>query len=144
MSNKEENPSLTGYYSMEKFIKELKKISGLPENFEGTDDIHKSTPIQTSIEFNNTYLSPYSKNRVETKPKLGNSLITNNNNDLNNNEKVKTEMTKLRKENAELKFCLNNINKKFDNELKNIKNNNDLKDKELKETKEIMKKQFPN
>ena len=139
MSNKEENPSLTGYYSMEKFIKELKKISGLPDDFEGADDIHKSTPIQTSVDINNTYLSPYSKNRVEPKPKLGNSLITSNN-DLNNNEKIKSEMTKLRKENAELKFCLNNINKKFDNELKDIKNNNDLKDKELKETKEIMKK----
>ena len=139
MANKEENPSLTGYYSMEKFIKELKKISGLPDNLETTEDIQKSTPIQPSVEFSNTYLSPYSKNRVETKPKLGNPIISMNN-DLNNNEKIKSEMTKLRKENAELKFCLNNINKKFDSELKDIKNNNDLKDKELKETKEIMKK----
>ena len=139
MSNKEENPSLTGYYSMEKFIKELKKISGLPETPDIADDIQRNTPLQTSVEFNNTYLSPYSKNRVETKPKIGNSLISVNT-DLNNNEKIKSEMTKLRKENAELKFCLNNINKKFDNEVKEIKNNNDLKDKELKETKEIMKK----
>ncbi len=137
MSTKEENPSLTGYYSMEKFIKELKKISGISEISDGIDDLQKSLPLQTSGDFNNTYLSPYSKNRIETKPKLGNTLI---NNDINNNEKIKTEMTKLRKENAELKFCLNNINKKFDNELKDIKNNNDLKDKELKETKEIMKK----
>ena len=49
-------------------------------------------------------------------------------------------MTKLRKENAELKFCLNNVNKKFDNELKEIKANNELKEKELKETREILKK----
>ena len=139
MSNKEENPSLTGYYSMEKFIKELKKISGLPETPDTADDIQKNTPLQTSVEFNNTYLSPYSKNRVETKPKVGNSLISVNT-DLNNNEKIKSEMTKLRKENAELKFCLNNINKKFDNEVKEIKNNNELKEKELKETKEIRKK----
>ena len=139
MSNKEENPSLTGYYSMEKFIKELKKISGLPETPDIADDIQRNTPLQTSVEFNNTYLSPYSKNRVETKPKIGNSLISVNT-DLNNNEKIKSEMTKLRKENAELKFCLNNINKKFDNEVKEIKNNNELKEKELKETKEIMKK----
>ena len=137
MSNKEENPSLTGYYSMEKFIKELKKISGIPEIPDGIDDLQKSTPLQTSGEFSNSYLSPYSKNRIETKPKLGNTLL---NNEINSNEKMKTEMTKLRKENSELKFCLNNINKKFDKELKDIKTNNDLKDKELKETKEIMKK----
>ena len=53
---------------------------------------------------------------------------------------MKQEMTKLRKENAELKFCLNNVNKKFENEIKQIRNNNELKDKELKETKEILKK----
>ena len=138
-TNKEENPSLTGYYSMEKFIKELKKISGFPDISESNDDIDKSVPLPNSGEFNNTYLSPYNKNRIETKSKLGTSLIPSVN-DLNSNDKIKSEMTKLRKENAELKFCLNNINKKFDNELKNIKNNNDLKDKELKETKEIMKK----
>ena len=138
MSNKDENPSLTGYYSMEKFIKELKKISGLPENFEGSDDIQKNNQMQSSLELNNTYLSPYTKNRFE-KLKVGNSVISKNT-EINSNEKMKSEMTKLRKENAELKFCLNNINKKFDNELKDIKNNNDLKDKELKETKEIMKK----
>ena len=49
-------------------------------------------------------------------------------------------MTKLRKENAELKYCLNNINKKFENETKELRNNNELKEKELKETKEIIKK----
>ena len=50
------------------------------------------------------------------------------------------EMTKLRKENAELKFCLNNVNKKFENEIKEIRSNNELKEKEFKETKEILKK----
>ena len=134
MSTKEDNPSLTGYYSMEKFIKELKKISGLPDISDGSDDLQRGT-LQTSMEFNNTYLSPYCKNRAETKSKIGNLSLNSD-----NNEMMKSEMTKLRKENAELKFCLNNINKKFDNELKEIKNNNELKDKELKETKEIMKK----
>ena len=38
MSTKEENPSLTGYYSMEKFIKELKKISGIPDSL-SLDDL---------------------------------------------------------------------------------------------------------
>ena len=124
---KEENPSLTGYYSMEKFIKELKKISGI------TDSLNLEENIQNNI--NNAYLSPYCKNRAEQKSK-----INNINNEINNNEAMKQEMTKLRKENAELKFCLNNVNKKFENEIKEIKRNNELKEKELKETKEVIKK----
>ena len=136
MSSKEENPSLTGYYSMEKFIKELKKISGVPDSLE-LDDYQSSMPLHTSGDINNAYFSPYYKNRAEQKSKI---KVSNINNEINPNESMKQEMTKLRKENAELKFCLNNVNKKFDNELKEIKNNNELKDKELKETKEILKK----
>ncbi len=140
MSNKEENPSLIGYYSMEKFIKELKKISGLSENLDDNNDIQIDTPIQTSTDNNIIYLSPYSKDRVESNSSIGNIYSSSTNKELNDNEKIKSEMTKLRKENAELKFSLNNINKKFDNELKEIKKNNELKNKELKETKEIMSK----
>ena len=136
MSSKEENPSLTGYYSMEKFIKELKKISGVPDSLE-LDDYQSSMPLHTSGDINNAYFSPYYKNRAEQKSKI---KVSNINSEINPNESMKQEMTKLRKENAELKFCLNNVNKKFDNELKEIKNNNELKDKELKETKEILKK----
>ena len=134
MSTIEENPSLTGYYSMEKFIKELQKISGLPDNSDVSDEILRGS-LQSSSEYNNEYLSPYCKNRIETKPKITNLSLNNDNNEL-----MKSEMTKLRKENAKLKFYLNNMNKKFNNEIKEIKNNNELKDKELKETKEIMKK----
>ena len=112
---------------MEKFIKELKKISGI------TDSLNLEENIQNNI--NNAYLSPYCKNRAEQKSK-----INNINNEINNNEAMKQEMTKLRKENAELKFCLNNVNKKFENELKEIRKNNELKERELKETKEILKK----
>ena len=103
MSNKEENPSLSGYYSVEKFIKELKKISGIPENFDDNDDILQSTPIQTTQDNNIINLSPYNKNRVETQSDKDNNIYLS----LNDNEKIKSEMTKLRKENAELKFSLN-------------------------------------
>ena len=136
MSSKEENPSLTGYYSMEKFIKELKKISGVPDTLE-LDDYQTSMPLHTSGDVNNAYFSPYYKNRAEQKSKI---KVNNINPEIDPNETMKQEMTKLRKENAELKFCLNNVNKKFDNELKEIKTNNELKEKELKETKEILKK----
>ena len=125
---------------MEKFIKELKKISGLSENLDDNNDIQIDTPIQTSTDNNIIYLSPYSKDRVESNSSIGNIYSSSTNKELNDNEKIKSEMTKLRKENAELKFSLNNINKKFDNELKEIKKNKELKNKELKETKEIMSK----
>ena len=137
MSSKEENPSLTGYYSMEKFIKELKKISGIPDSL-SFDDYQSNVPLHTSGDVNNTNLSPYTKNRAEQKPK--NIKVNSINSEINPNETMKQEMTKLRKENAELKFCLNNVNKKFENEIKEIRNNNELKEKELKETKEILKK----
>ena len=139
MSSKEENPSLSGYYSMEKFIKELKKISGIPDSLI-LDEFQSNTPLHTSgdVNTNNPYLSPYVKNRAEQKSK--NIKVNNINSEINPNEEMKQEMTKLRKENAELKFCLNNVNKKFENEMKEIKNNNELKEKELKETKEILKK----
>ena len=136
MSSKEENPSLTGYYSMEKFIKELKKISGVPDSLE-LDDYQSNMPLHTSNDMNNAYFSPYYKNRAEQKSRI---KVNNINTEINPNETMKQEMTKLRKENAELKFCLNNVNKKFDNELKEIKANNELKEKELKETREILKK----
>ena len=137
MSSKEENPSLTGYYSMEKFIKELKKISGIPDSLI-LDDNQSNRPLHNSGDANNVYSNPYLKNRVEQKPK--NIKVNNINSQINTNESMKQEMTKLRKENAELKFCLNNVNKKFENELKEIKKNNELKERELKETKEILKK----
>ena len=136
MSTKDENPSLTGYYSMEKFIKELKKISGVPDSLE-LDDYQSNMPLHTSNDMNNAYFSPYYKNRAEQKSTI---KVNNINTEINPNETMKQEMTKLRKENAELKFCLNNVNKKFDNELKEIKANNELKEKELKETREILKK----
>ena len=137
MSSKEENPSLTGYYSMEKFIKELKKISGIPDSLI-LDDNQSNRPLHNSGDANNVYSNPYLKNRVEQKPK--NIKVNNINSQINTNESMKQEMTKLRKENAELKFCLNNVNKKFENELKEKKKNNELKERELKETKEILKK----
>ena len=137
MSSKEENPSLTGYYSLEKFIKELKKISGIPDSLT-LDDFQSNMPLHTSSNETNAYFSPYYKNRAEQKSKI--LKINNINNEINPNEAMKQEMTKLRKENAELKYCLNNINKKFENETKELRNNNELKEKELKETKEILKK----
>ena len=56
------------------------------------------------------------------------------------NEVMKSELKILAKENAELKFCLNSLNKKFDKEIKDLKLQNSNKTKELQSTKEIIKK----
>ena len=69
MSSKEENPSLTGYYSLEKFIKELKKISGIPDSLT-LDDFQSNMPLHTSSNENNAYFSHYYKNRAEQKSKI--------------------------------------------------------------------------
>ena len=120
MSSKEDNPSLARYYSMEKFIKELKKISGIPDSL-SLDDLPSNTTTQPTGYGNYGFSSPYYKNRAE--PKQKNIKVNFANNDLNQNESMKQEMTKLRKENAELKFCLNNVNKKFENEIKQMETN---------------------
>ena len=114
--------------------KELKKISGIPDSLI-LDEFQSNMPLHTSgdANTNNPYMSPYAKNRAEQKSK--NIKVNSINNEINPNEEMKQEMTKLRKENAELKFCLNNVNKKFENEIKEIRTNNELKEKELKETK---------
>ena len=94
MSSKEENPSLTGYYSMEKFIKELKKISGIPDSLI-LDEFQSNMPLHTSgdANTNNPYMSPYAKNRAEQKSK--NIKVNSINNEINPNEEMKQEMTKL-------------------------------------------------
>ena len=77
MSSKEENPSLTGYYSMEKFIKELKKISGIPDSLI-LDEFQSNMPLHTSgdANTNNPYMSPYLKNTYNKLEIKDLSLIT--------------------------------------------------------------------
>ena len=48
---------------------------------------------------------------------------------------MKSELKTLSKENAELKFCLNNINKKYDKQINELKLQNINKSKEIKSTK---------
>ena len=50
------------------------------------------------------------------------------------------ELKNLSRENSELKFCLDKLNKKFDKEIKELKNQNMNKIKEINSSKEIMKK----
>ena len=56
------------------------------------------------------------------------------------NEVMAAELKNLSRENAELKFCLEKLNKKFESELKDLKLQNSNKIKEINSSKEIIKK----
>ena len=120
MYNRDDNPSLNAYYTMEKFIKELKKSfkeGEQPPEFN----------LQTTVD-NYTFKSPYSN----IKPNYTNVPTRR---ETNPNDNIKYQMTKMRKENAELKFGINNLNLKIEKELKQLKYFNKVKDKELNECK---------
>ena len=56
------------------------------------------------------------------------------------NELMAAELKNLSRENSELKFCLDKLNKKFEKEMKDLKIQNMNKIKEINSSKEIMKK----
>ena len=56
------------------------------------------------------------------------------------NELMAAELKNLSRENSELKFCLDKLNKKFEKEMKDLKIQNMNKIKEINNSKEIMKK----
>ena len=56
------------------------------------------------------------------------------------NEVMASELNNLSRENSELKFCLEKLNKKFEKEMKDLKIQNSNKIKEINSSKEIIKK----
>ena len=56
------------------------------------------------------------------------------------NEVMAAELKNLSRENAELKFCLEKLNKKFEKEMKDLKIQNSNKIKEINSSKEIIKR----
>ena len=56
------------------------------------------------------------------------------------NEVMAAELNNLSRENSELKFCLEKLNKKFEKEMKDLKIQNSNKIKEINSSKEIIKK----
>ena len=154
---------LSGYYSLEKFIDDLKRASNMQEPQENVrtsslfSELNKISKAEEeaeqlenlanyfdlNTENNNKaefkYKSPTNKNENELRQNVYNSLsYLNDEEDIN--EQMKIEITNLRKENSELKFCLKNLNQKFDSQIKTMKLQNELKNKELKESKNIITK----
>ena len=56
------------------------------------------------------------------------------------NQVMAAELNNLSRENSELKFCLEKLNKKFEKEMKDLKIQNSNKIKEINSSKEIIKK----
>ena len=128
------------FYSMNDFLKDLKKMSLNDELEQKT--INTFNTINTlDEEFKKKeYESPLQfKSETQNKLKEKRQLINPSQNNYVN-EVMKSELKNLSKENAELKFCLNNLNKTYEKEIKDLKLHNMNKSKEIDSTKEIIKK----
>ena len=128
------------YYSVNEFMKDLKKPS-IKEDLDykaiNTFKSINSSEVDTSKKENQTPLNYKSEMRNQLNEKL---KLINQPPGGYVNEVMKSELKILSKENAELKFCLNNLNKKFEKEIKDLKLQNSNKSKEIQSTKEIIKK----
>ena len=128
------------YYSVNEFMKDLKKPS-IKEDLDykaiNTFKSINSSEVDTSKKENQTPLNYKSEMRYQLNEKL---KLINQPPGGYVNEVMKSELKILSKENAELKFCLNNLNKKFEKEIKDLKLQNSNKSKEIQSTKEIIKK----
>ena len=136
-SNSKKKPST--FYSMNDFLKDIKKIS-LNDELEQKTINTFNTINALDEEFNKKeYESPLhfeseTPDELNEKLKLINPTQNNYVNDI-----MKLELKNLSKENAELKFCLNNLNKTYEKEIKDLKLRNINKSKEIASTKEIIK-----
>ena len=128
------------YYSMNEVMQDLKKFSTKEDLDFKTINTFKSINSSEIELINKDYQSPTNfksemRNELNEKLKLLNQPLGGY-----VNEVMKSELKILAKENAELKFCLNNLNKKFEKEIKDLKLQNINKTKEIQSTKEIIKK----
>ena len=125
----------TKFYSMNEFLKDCKKLSSNEtintfNTINSLDDEFTKKDYQTPLNFKSEM-----RNELNEKLKFLNQAPGGY-----VNEVMKSELKILSKENAELKFCLNNLNKKYDKEIKELKLQNENKAKEIQSTKEVIKK----
>ena len=127
------------YYSMNEFLQDLRKLSVNEELEQKTINTFNTNSLDAEFS-KKEYRTPLHfksemRNQLNEKMKLLNQEPSNY-----VNEVMKSELKILSKENAELKFCINNLNKKFEKEMKDLKSQNLNKSKEIQSTKEIIKK----
>ena len=84
---------------------------------------------------------PENINNLEIKSKINSKLnFLGQVSETYYNDIMASELNNLTRENSELKFCLEKMNKKFDKEIKELKAINTSKMKEINSSKEIIKK----
>ena len=125
----------SNFYSMNEFFKDLKK-------FPNNEELETKNIIE-SYRKNNAIEVEFPKNRNKRyfyKSEIRDKLINLSSKPNYTNEIMKSEITNISKENQELKFCLDILNKKYEKEMKDLKFKNIKKIKEIQSTKEILKK----
>ena len=128
------------FYSMEEFFQDLKKFSN-NEDLEEPNYFNRSNRNNNiDAEFRNRNKQNFYRAKIRDKFNERMKLLDQSPNENYVNEVMKSELAILSKENKELKFCLDSLNKKFEKEIKDLKLKNLNKTKEIQSTKEILKK----
>ena len=127
---------------MEEFFEDLTKFSNNKDS-EEPNYINRSNRnnnnIYNEVEFRNRNKQNFYRTKIRNKFNEKMKLIEQNPNDSYVNEVMKSDLANLSKENKELKFCLDSLNKKFETEIKDLKLKNLNKNKEIQSTKQILK-----
>ena len=138
-SNSKQKDKAIQYYSINEFLQDLKKLSVNDELEQNTINTFNTDLIDVELSKKN-YETPLNFHS-ETRKKISEKIKSLNQEPTNYvNEVMKSELKILAKENSELKFCLNNLNKKYEKEIKELKAQGINKTKEIQSTKDIIKK----
>ena len=127
---------------MEEFFEDLTKFSNNKDS-EEPNYINRSNRnnnnIYNEVEFRNRNKQNFYRTKIRNKFNEKMKLIEQTPNDSYVNEVMKSDLANLSKENKELKFCLDSLNKKFETEIEDLKLKNLNKNKEIQSTKQILK-----
>ena len=127
---------------MEEFFEDLTKFSNNKDS-EEPNYINRSNRNNNNnyneVEFRNRNKQNFYRTKIRNKFNEKMKLIEQTPNDSYVNEVMKSDLANLSKENKELKFCLDSLNKKFETEIKDLKLKNLNKNKEIQSTKQILK-----
>ena len=134
-SNPKNKDNTSNFYSKNELFKDLKKLP-INEKLE-TNKINESFRKNNTIEVE---LPKNGNNRYFYKSEMRDKMLNLSPQQNYTNEVVDSEIINMSKENHELKFCLDILNKKYEKEMKDLKLKNIKKIKEIQSTKEILKK----
>ena len=126
---------------MEEFFEDLTKFSNNKDSEEPNyiNRSNRNNNNYNEVEFRNRNKQNFYRTKIRNKFNEKMKLIEQTPNDSYVNEVMKSDLANLSKENKELKFCLDSLNKKFETEIEDLKLKNLNKNKEIQSTKQILK-----